>query len=111
MPIVKIGAFRTVLERYLIQWSLKSLSLPTTFQAEDEGSIPFTRSNLFNDLGSGALGIVSHRTAALCHGPVISDSNLCGEEGGTPEAEVSRMSKIMSHRAFQFAAVGRLEAI
>jgi hypothetical protein len=99
------------LGRDLTQGSLKSLSLPTIFQAEDEGSIPFTRSNIFNDLGSGALGIVSHRTAALCHGPVISDSNLCGEEGGTPEAEVSRMSKIMSHRAFQFAAVGRLEAI
>ena len=39
----------------------------SAFQAEDEGSIPFTRSNLFNDLGGGALGIVSSRAVALCH--------------------------------------------
>ena len=43
------------------------------FQADDEGSIPFTRSNHFNDLGGGALGIVSRRAAALCHGALISD--------------------------------------
>ena len=42
-------------------------------QAGQEGSIPFTRSNLFNDLGGGALGIVSRRAAALCHGVAISD--------------------------------------
>jgi len=52
---------------------LKSLSFPAAFQAEDEGSIPFTRSNLFNDLVTGALGIVSRRAAALCHGAAISD--------------------------------------
>jgi hypothetical protein len=73
LPVAKIGAFRTVLGRHLTQGSLKSLSLPTTFQAEDEGSIPFTRSNLFNDLGGGTLGIVSRRAAALCHGAAISD--------------------------------------
>jgi hypothetical protein len=61
------------LDRHLTQGSLKSLSLLTTFQADDEGSIPFTRSNLFNDLGGGALGIVSRRAAALCHGAAISD--------------------------------------
>jgi hypothetical protein len=64
----KIGAFRTVLGRHLTHDSLKSLSLLTTFQAEDEGSIPFTRSNLFNELEGGAIGIVSRRAAALCHG-------------------------------------------
>jgi hypothetical protein len=41
--------------------------------AEDEGSSPFTRSKLINDLEGRALGIVSRRTAALCHGAVISD--------------------------------------
>jgi hypothetical protein len=61
------------LGRDLTQGSLKSLSLPTIFQAEDEGSIPFTRSNLFNELEGGALGIVSRRAAALCHGAAISD--------------------------------------
>jgi len=65
------------------QGSLKSLSLPTTFQAEDEGSIPFTRSNLFNDLGGGTLGFVSRRAAVLCHGGAMSDGNLCREEPST----------------------------
>jgi hypothetical protein len=46
--VAKIGEFRTVLGRHLTQGSLKSLSLPTIFQAEDEGSIPLTRSNLFS---------------------------------------------------------------
>src|SRR5664280_2900058 len=45
LPVAKIGAFRTVLGCHLTQGSLKSLSLPTTFQADDDGSIPFTRSN------------------------------------------------------------------
>jgi hypothetical protein len=61
------------LGRHLTQGSLKSLSLRTTFQAEDEGLIPFTRSNLFNELEGGALGIVSRRAAALRHGVAISD--------------------------------------
>ncbi len=68
LPVAKIGEFRTVLGGYLTQGSLKSLSFPAAFQAEDEGLIPFTRSNLFNGLGGGALGIVSRRAAALCHG-------------------------------------------
>src|ERR1019366_1531372 len=72
LPVAKIGAFRTVLGRDLTQGSLKSLSLPTIFQAEDEGSIPFTRSNLFNESGGGALGIVSRRAAALCHGESVT---------------------------------------
>jgi hypothetical protein len=65
LHVAKTGAFRTVLGGYLTQGSLKSLSLLTTFQAEDEGSIPFTRSNLFNDLVGDALGIVSRRAVAL----------------------------------------------
>ena len=48
--VAKIGEFRTVLGCHLTQGSLKSLSLPTIFQADDEGSIPFTRSNYFNYL-------------------------------------------------------------
>src|ERR1019366_9310690 len=64
----KNRVFRTVLGCHLTQGSLKSLSLRTTFQAEDEGSILFARSNLFNGLVAGALGIVSRRAAALCHG-------------------------------------------
>ena len=57
--------------RHLTQGPLKSLSLPTTFQAEDEGSIPFTRSNLFNDLGGRRApcgGIVDHLPLAHCLG-------------------------------------------
>ena len=50
LPVAKIGGFRTVLGCHLTQGSLKSLGLPTTFQAEDEGSIPFTSSNFFSDL-------------------------------------------------------------
>jgi hypothetical protein len=50
LPVAKIGAFTTVLGCHLTQGSLKSLSLRTTFQADDEGSIPFTRSSLFADL-------------------------------------------------------------
>src|ERR1035441_9625030 len=53
LPVAKIGGFRTVLGCHLTQGSLKSFSLPTTFQADDEGSIPFTRSNVFNGLGRG----------------------------------------------------------
>src|ERR1039457_6910104 len=55
LPVAKIGGFRTVLGCHLTQGSLKSLSLPTTFQADDEGSIPFTRSNLFNGLRGARL--------------------------------------------------------
>jgi hypothetical protein len=73
LPVAKIGAFRTVLGCHLTQGSLKSLSLRTTFQADDEGSIPFTRSNVFNDLGGGALSIVSRRAAALRRRAAISD--------------------------------------
>jgi hypothetical protein len=73
LPVAKIGGFRTVLGRHLTQGPLKSLSFPAAFQAEDEGSIPFTRSNLFNELEGGALGIVSRRAAALCHGVAFSD--------------------------------------
>ncbi len=50
------------------------------FQADDEGSIPFTRSNLFNDLGGGAHDIVSRRAVALCQGAAISDCIRCREE-------------------------------
>jgi len=50
LPVAKLGEFRTVLGGYLTQGSLKSLSFPAAFQPEDEGSIPFTRSNVFNDL-------------------------------------------------------------
>jgi hypothetical protein len=47
--VAKIGEFRTILGRHLKQGALKYLSLPTIFQADDEGSIPFTRSSLFAD--------------------------------------------------------------
>ena len=36
--------------RHLTQGPLKSLSFPAAFQADDEGSIPFTRSNNINGL-------------------------------------------------------------
>jgi hypothetical protein len=55
LPVAKIGEFRTVLGSHLTQGPLKSLSYPAAFQADDEGLIPFARSNLFNDL-SGARG-------------------------------------------------------
>ena len=42
---------------HLTQGSLKSLSLPTTFQADDEGSIPFTRSSLFGHLEHFSFGL------------------------------------------------------
>ena len=71
--VAKIGVFRTVLGRHLTQAPLKSLSFPAAFQADDEGSIPFTRSNLFNGLDGVSLGIVSSQAVALCHGAVISD--------------------------------------
>jgi hypothetical protein len=45
LPVAKIGGFRTVLGRHLTQGPLKSLSFPAAFQADDEGSIPFTRSS------------------------------------------------------------------
>ena len=71
-PVAKIGSLGRFLGCHLTQGSLKSLSLPTIFQAEDEGSIPFTRSNLFNESGGGALGIVSRRASALCHGESVT---------------------------------------
>jgi hypothetical protein len=80
LPVAKLGEFRTVLGGYLTQGSLKSLSFPAAFQADDEGSIPFTRSNVFNDLGGGAHGIVSRRAIALCQGAAISDCIRCREE-------------------------------
>jgi hypothetical protein len=43
---VKSGAFRTVFGRVLTQEILKSLDYLVAFQADDEGSIPFTRSSL-----------------------------------------------------------------
>ena len=43
-PVAKIGSLGRFLGCHLTQGSLKSLSLSTTFQADDEGSIPFTRS-------------------------------------------------------------------
>jgi|NGEPerStandDraft_6_1074524.scaffolds.fasta_scaffold206331_2 hypothetical protein len=52
-PVAKIGSLGRFLGCHLTQGSLKSLSLSTTFQADDEGSIPFTRSNVFNGLGRG----------------------------------------------------------
>jgi hypothetical protein len=42
-------------------WGLRA----TAFQADDEGSIPFTRSNVFNDLEGIWLGIVSSRAVAF----------------------------------------------
>jgi len=65
-----LGQF-LALKKY--QLPLILLRFPIAFQAEDEGSIPFTRSNLFKDLRGGALVIVSRRAAALCHGAAISD--------------------------------------
>jgi hypothetical protein len=69
------------LGRHLTQGSLKSLSLPTTFQADDEGSIPFTRSNHFNELDGVSLGIVSSRTVALCRRATISVMSAARYEG------------------------------
>jgi hypothetical protein len=40
----------------MYQLALKSLVYPIAFQADDEGSIPFTRSNLFNYLAGYAQG-------------------------------------------------------
>jgi hypothetical protein len=72
LAVAKIGGFRTVLGCHLTQASLESFNFPTAFQAENESSIPFTRSNLFNDLVGGPSGIVSSRTAILCHGAAIT---------------------------------------
>jgi len=41
------------------------LNFPTAFQAEDEGSIPFTRSNLFNDL-RGVRQLLCHAGLLFC---------------------------------------------
>jgi hypothetical protein len=65
-----LGRF-LALKKY--QLALKGLAFPIAFQADDEGSIPFTRSNLFNELEGGALGIVSRRAVALCYGAAISN--------------------------------------
>ena len=46
---VKPGAFDTFLGVNLTHRPLESLKNVAAFQADDEGSIPFTRSNLFND--------------------------------------------------------------
>jgi hypothetical protein len=43
----------------MYQPSLKCLAFPTAFQADDEGSIPFTRSNLFSVLELSADVIVT----------------------------------------------------
>ena len=43
------------LEKYQLPLNLQPF--PTAFQADDEGSIPFTRSNLFNDLGGSGPAI------------------------------------------------------
>jgi hypothetical protein len=43
----KIGGLGRFMVHDLTQGALKSLVLPAIFQADDEGSIPFTRSNVF----------------------------------------------------------------
>ena len=45
-----LGRF-LALKKY--QLALEYLAFPIAFQADDEGSIPFTRSNVFNGLGRG----------------------------------------------------------
>jgi hypothetical protein len=64
----------------MYQLALKSLDYPIAFQAEYEGSIPFTRSNLFNDLRDGALDFCINWAAGLRHCAAIWDCNLCREE-------------------------------
>jgi hypothetical protein len=41
------------------QLALFRKAFPVAFQAYDEGSIPFTRSNLFNDLAHGHRAILT----------------------------------------------------
>ena len=50
--LAKRGAFRAVFYGVLTQAPLKSLAYQSAFQADDEGSIPFTRSNALNHLES-----------------------------------------------------------
>jgi hypothetical protein len=64
-----LGQF-LALKKY--QLALNYLTFPIAFQADDDGSIPFTRSNVLNDLEGVALGIVSSRAVALCLGAAIS---------------------------------------
>jgi hypothetical protein len=50
-----LGRF-LALKKY--QLALNYLTFPIAFQADDEGSIPFTRSNVFNRLVHFALGVI-----------------------------------------------------
>ena len=64
----QLGSLGQFLALKKYQLALNYLTFPIAFQAEDEGSIPFTRSNLFNDLGVSGPAIVSRRAVALRHG-------------------------------------------
>jgi hypothetical protein len=55
----KIGGLGRFMVHDLTQGALKSLVLPAIFQADDEGSIPFTRSNVFNHLGTPVLKVLT----------------------------------------------------
>ena len=80
LSVAKIGPGRAVLGRHLTQGPLKSLSLLTTFQGDDEGSIPFTRSNLFNGLGS-----ISRRCSELGWAPASRhETTTCAEKKRPP---------------------------
>jgi len=45
-----IKGVKTGTKRKLIHWRIDLARRSEAFQADDEGSIPFTRSNVFNDL-------------------------------------------------------------
>ncbi len=68
----QLGSLGQFLALKKYQLALNYLTFPIAFQADDDGSIPFTRSNVLNDLEGVALGIVSSRAVALCLGAAIS---------------------------------------
>ena len=63
----QLGSLGQFLALKKYQLALKNLAFPIAFQADDDGSIPFTRSNLFNALGGSTLGLVSRWAAGLRH--------------------------------------------
>jgi hypothetical protein len=57
-----LGSFGQFLALKKYQLALKNLAFPIAFQADDEGSIPFTRSSLFNYLAHFTPGVDTCRT-------------------------------------------------
>jgi hypothetical protein len=65
--ICKNRVSRTVFGSRFYTNLVEIIEFSYSLQAEDEGSIPFTRSNLFDDLEGREAGFVSRRAVVLRH--------------------------------------------